>query len=932
MAELFLRTLEKAELFGLLEEGHAAQVSVVTPNRRLARALTGAFDRHQAERGRRAWEAADILPLSALAERLYDEACSAEGADPLPNLLTADQELALWERHIRHSSHGRNLLAISETAALACEAWSLAHAWHLMPALAGTAIDEDSAAFSDWAQRYAVHTKRAGLTERARLPQAVEQALHLTCVRKPALLVVWGFDILTPQQHALMRAFAARGVALARGQAGSKKGSAVLHACANAEEEIQFAVRWARTRFEAAQRAAHSAGNAPHGPAREQSVRAELPCIGIVIPDLALRRNLVRRTLQEILAPDLAAPDAGTRSLLFNVSLGEGLSAVPLIRHALEALSLGGRGMEFERISLVVRSPFLAGAETEAARRSTLDAALRRHARPELSLDVLLSLMRREDMPRAPLLAQRLIAYAEFRRSRLFSVQTTRSWGVTFSDALKLLGFPGERTLDSTEYQALAKWYEMLVRFARLDLVVAEIGFQEALGRLQRMANGNEFQPETPEAPIQVLGVLEAAGMEFDHLWVSGLTDATWPLHPRANPFIPFAAQRAAGAPNASPAETLSLARRLTAGWLDAAGETVLSFALREADQDLKPSALIAGSAAAALAPPVFSTWRDAIRSRGAAMPLAAVDDPAPPAAIRSVRGAGISLLKNQAACPFRAFARHRLAAQPMHEPHTGLDPMERGTLVHAALAAAWREIQTRADLDVLDDGELAAVVARAAEWALARGPGYGAPELRGRFGRIEHARLSRLTRGWLEYERVSRAGFPGYRVAELEARHEVEIGGLTLSVRLDRVDETTDGERIVIDYKTGSARLPSILRARLDEPQLPLYLNSVEPAAGAVAFAQIRAEGMQFVGLARAEGLLPGVSTPQKAERRSGAQADWPAQRVFWQNELEQLARAYLEGRAEVDPKRRGATCRECDLHALCRIAQRSQVAGEID
>ena len=65
--------------------------------------------------------------------------------------------------------------------------------------------------------------------------------------------------------------------------------------------------------------------------------------------------------------------------------------------------------------------------------------------------------------------------------------------------------------------------------------------------RVKRLAAQTLFQPEAPDVPIQVLGVLESAGLEFDHLWVMGLTDEAWPIPARPNPFIPVALQRAAG-------------------------------------------------------------------------------------------------------------------------------------------------------------------------------------------------------------------------------------------------------------------------------------------------------------------------------------------------------------------------------------------------
>ena len=66
--------LAKPELFARLAAGAAAQSTVVTPNRRLAQALAREFDAFQMQKGLKVWEAPDILPFSAFAARLYEEA------------------------------------------------------------------------------------------------------------------------------------------------------------------------------------------------------------------------------------------------------------------------------------------------------------------------------------------------------------------------------------------------------------------------------------------------------------------------------------------------------------------------------------------------------------------------------------------------------------------------------------------------------------------------------------------------------------------------------------------------------------------------------------------------------------------------------------------------------------------------------------------
>ncbi len=884
-----LPELAKDDLFARLAAGHAAGITVVTPNRRLAQVLATEFDRRQLAAGRTAWETADILPYPAFVERCYEDALYSELAPSLPLLLTSEQEQGLWEERVSTYPGASPLLAVPETAALAREAWELAHAWRLVEHLGAPPFSADAEAFFAWSRDYAERTARASLTDRARLPELVSHALGHASVKKPRLLVAFGFDAVTPQQDAFLTALAANGVKLASCRTPRREANAIRVAAADARDEIRRAAHWARARLEA------------NPDAR----------IAIAVPDLAVRKHALRRALAETLDP------GGTAEVpAYNISLGDPLTDRALVAHALAALELGGREIDFERASLVMRSPFIARAETELARRAAVDARLRRRAEPYVTLERLAS-----QVDAAPELARTLDEYAAFRKSRLFGAQLPSDWARAFSDALTLLGFPGERSLDSAEYQTLKKWHDVVARLAGLDRTAPKLGFAAALGRLRRMAQDTLFQPETPDVPIQVLGVLEAAGMVFDHLWVMGLSDEAWPMPARANPFVPLALQRRAAVPNATPAAALELARQRTAEWLSGAAEVVLSHPRREGDRDLAPSPLVAHVSAGTPDAPDYPTWRAAIHQTAKVEHLA--DARAPEFAAGQPARGGAGLLKAQGACPFRAFARYRLGAAGVEAPHAGLDARERGMLLHRMLAAVWRELKTKQVLDALTPAELATRLAAAAEEAIASERRGRPATLAGRFADLEKARLMRIARAWLDLER-ERGDFTAVQVEEKRA---VAIGPLALELRLDRVDETADGARIVIDYKTGKVALAGIVEPRPDEPQLPLYVVGAEPDATAAAFAQVAADGMRFVGLARTADALPGLKTPADA----GAEPTWTAQVAFWRAELERLANEFASGHAAVDPKRRPQTCRECDLHALCRIHERdARAAGE--
>jgi len=420
-----------------------------------------------------------------------------------------------------------------------------------------------------------------------------------------------------------------------------------------------------------------------------------------------------------------------------------------------------------------------------------------------------------------------------------------------------------------------------------------------------------------------VLGILEAAGLEFDHLWVMGLTDEAWPIPARPNPLIPVALQRAAGVPESSGTSSLDLDRRITERWLRAAGEVVLSHAQREEDRELVASPLIrevAESSPEELALPSYETFRDAIRR--ARREEHVFDSRAPAIAQSAASSGGTSVFGDQAACPFRGFARHRLDAEGLEAPPPGPDARDRGTLVHAMLAKVWTELKSKARLDVISDPDLDALLAEAADTAIGRLQWSRPDALAGRFAKLERERLAQLGRAWLEQERKR----PAFEVAEIEKKQTVSLGGLTVNAKLDRLDRLQGGAHAILDYKTGEASIAGWLGARPDEPQLPLYAVTSGTDVAAVAFARVRAgEKRPFRGIARKKGLIPDVDTlaEQRLHAAKGYRS-WDELLSGWRRELEALGREFASGEARVAPKDGLATCTYCDVKPFCRIYER--------
>ena len=893
----------KAEVFVRLAEGLQAGVTVVTPNRRLALALKREFDDAQAGRGLAVWESADVLPFDAFVARAHQDALYSDSVTAVPLLLTPAQEQQLWEEAIDASEWGGVLLATARTAGQCREAWQLAYAWRIAGALGAWDGNEDAQAFAAWSRAYAQRCARDGNTDAARLPDVVMALLQQKLLRKPKLLVAFAFDILTSQQRDYFAACEQAGVEVRACGPAQRTASPRRLACASASEELERAAKWARARLEAG-----------------ADVR-----IGIVVPDLDRRRKEVMHIFSRVLVPGWNPPGAEPALPYFNVSLGIPLTEYPLVHAALAILELAHGETEFAVASRLIRSPFVAGADSEMTQRARLDAALRKRAPVRLTLPKLLGLIESAGAD-CPLLAQRLGALFAYAKEHVAGSRSPQDRARQFSALLEAVGFPGDRALDSNEFQTRAKFHDTLGEFARLERVAPRFTYAQALARLRRLCADTLFEPESGAAPIQVLGIFEAAGLEFDHLWVSGLTDEAWPLAARPNPFIPAALQKKAGIPQAAVELSLARDKYITGAWFGAAGEVLVSYPLREKDRDLVMSPLIAAVPAGtweALAVPDRPRYRDVIHRARALESV--VDGVAPALFVTAVRG-GSRVLADQAACPFRAFARHRLGAQPMEMPAPGLNAADRGMLVHALLRFIWDRLKSKAALDSIPPGELDEVIENAAVAAIVEVSEKRPGVLVGRFAQLERERLAGLAREWLAVEKQR----PNFEVVASEDQRELEVAGLSFRGRIDRLDRLAGdagaGGYALIDYKTGSASVADWLGERPDDPQLPLYAINAHEDIAAVVFAKLRVGAMKFDGLARGEKLVPGVATLGKSRIKLAKRyASWNELVAGWKQELEALGRGFASGDARVAPKRLFKTCEYCDLQPLCRVHERA-------
>jgi probable DNA repair protein len=422
---------------------------------------------------------------------------------------------------------------------------------------------------------------------------------------------------------------------------------------------------------------------------------------------------------------------------------------------------------------------------------------------------------------------------------------------------------------------------------------------------------------KSANAPIQIMGVRESAGLRFSHCRVLGMNDDIWPPSPRPTAFIPLRLQRQAGVTAALPERFLGQVREQTARLFLAAEDLIFTCSASDGDRELLPSPMLS-SLELSDKPTLqhgaihFLAGRDRPRLQHLDDTQAtAVEDD------ETVHG-GTSVISLQSACPFRAFAELRLKASQPESVEHGVRALDRGNLIHTAMEHLWKEIKTHERLMALSDSALRDLLHEVIGKALEKQTSLGTRRIADHLVEAERECMLLLLNEWIQIEK---ARLP-FEVKDCEAQENISVAGLKLSMRADRIDTLSDGSELLIDYKSGKKSVADWMSLRPSEPQIPLYLQARDTNLRAVAFAVLRRGESHFAGLRDDDVPIDELAfAAEYLAKREIEEHDWAALRLRWTSILEGLAKEFLSGHAAVRPRDGADTCKWCKLSAFCRI-----------
>lgn len=824
----------------------------LTPNRRLARHL-------------------HAIPLATWLENCWRE-CNDQRA-----LLNSHQERLLWQQIIEEIL-GKEFNGIASTI---MEAYELVTNWQLNIAnwngyeLYESYESEDIIIFKRLNKKFEEYCRTNNLVTTCKLPSLLLPYLQDYNLK----ITLSSFDEYSPQFQTLIDNLKNLNYQIYHNDSNNYKNSKLNTIGFDKQcDEITTVARWAKKLI-------------------TSNPKISIGVIAINLKDL---RSEIIRIFNNVLG--------GEEN--FNISAGAVFSSLPIISSALELLVLiPSEPFELKKISKILLSPYIHGAEVEKSNRAIFDFKLHSLGQIQFRLSDIEFLAKKYSI-NIPILINILQSahdiFTQVKNKKLCH----SDWIKIFIQILQILGWPSENNLTDYESEAIKRFTELLDEFALTDLIARKTYMIQALHTLRSIADQTIFQPiQKTESQINILGYLEAAGINFDYLWVIGLDQESWPTSSTPNPFIPIKVQKKFALPHSSAQRELHFCTTLINRFKRSAREVIFSYVKQIEDRVIGPSSLIADiqeicisnldlAAYTPLAKEIYNSKKLVVTD---------TDDYSFTPISNEVIYGGSRLIELQSLCPFRAFVEFRLTTKELKQFEPGISKLKRGILIHATLEEFWKKVKTHQNLCKYNQDDLHNLIIKSIEYALNK------ENLSQNLYLLEKKCLIRLLTRWLEIEKNR----PPFEVIATEKIVQTTLGTLQISLRIDRIDRLENGNLLIIDYKTGK-KLPAVFDwfgVRPKNPQLPLYCVASGEAQG-LAFAQINIESIKFKNIGLDE-LAFGLRTADENNFKNNI--NWQGLIEYWQEILTNLTKDFVSGIATPKPLS-PEVCKQCEFGIICR------------
>jgi ATP-dependent helicase/nuclease subunit B len=541
--------------------------------------------------------------------------------------------------------------------------------------------------------------------------------------------------------------------------------------------------------------------------------------------------------------------------------------------------------------------------------------------------------------------------------------------GMSLSDylnKLEYLGFPvkGIENLLTLQQAPAADWIKALKQIwkecsfpvfqgeTRTTDALAQQHLDELIYNLEQSTGGITFNAaeilswfaflaekitialKTPETTgIQVIHIDQSQGLAFDHIWVVGLHGEVMPGSRKNWPFMD--PEEAKKMPESSVEQKWNSAKNRLSEIFASAPEISLSRAdSRGSNLPYLPCRIISDQQSSQNNL-VVDMWNDPMpefsRLQWLQMSVKGFEQEKYKTVsytpklkpCLSDQEWSVTQIADLFICPFRFMCLYLFGIKKLEDPEAGIDPRERGLVLHNILNRFVVYITDKLPHWYTDLKKSEELLSKIAEQQLNKQPDTV-------FWRAEKIRLlgdsgeKGILLEWLEQE-AERTKHGKLRFKRTEAEfNNLQLETLRLKGRIDRIDYSNNHEYIIWDYKSGNIPKSGDVLNTLKAPQLPLYALAVQQGLVQGIIINKASLSVGYIQLKKA------ADVKLSLIKNKSTSIDWQQRMQGWLKTAEQRLYEPQNGVFNVLPfsedkpvsfLRANNECKYCEFSNLCHI-----------
>jgi RecB family exonuclease len=857
---------------------------ILTSGGRLARQLRHGFRLHQKQKGRKGWLRPEILSLNAWVEKTWQETWPEEVR---PSNLRI---LRLWEEAVKEGDVPEGLTADIQLYQILNETYQ-ARIRNKVPS-----TEDYVHPLITWRdeviKRFEVLLNEQGLIHSAHLPLRVLRDLANGPTFLPEKIFLTGFEFPAPIERDLLQVLRSRYGAVYYSTHSLVDPILKAVSFPNQEEEVYWL---AEQILEAAQ-------------------QTPLHRIGLVVPAFAQYAPSLAAAFQELIGPTM-----NEQGGCYNISLGQPLWKQPLVQAGILPLRFMLEGQSRTLFLSLILSPFYLRWKGHRPELAQADGLWRKQG-VDKGLEALISCLGQSNFREEYLMKGGDLPLEDLLMPFQIKEQSGGDWVKALLQCWKMLGFPA---IEGPGEEGFYRHFLEILQGMADDLRSTPLEGTQFFAWLKYLlmeALVNE--PGHEQAGLQIVGLIEARGLAFDHLFLAGLSKGSLPQAVRTFPFLtPEERRMVQGATFKS---QFDFAQAAFAHLRTVAPQMTLTRPEEDQGDPLPPSPLWPEGAEKKGRNIWTSPGRVWMRAEWLRQTRNGNQKVVPSSPLEDfpvkhfVRPSTLSVtaLETFLSCPFKFFSRQVLALNPLEEILIGITPLEKGDVLHSILAQLTKTIRQKDGY--FQEGEaLYPLIAQCVKAVLLNKSGdpHWLLEQKRLLG--EDADLGGLLGAWMTDERERWEKGWRWEKEEISFNNlRLPSWGLPLRGRIDRIDRNENSsEAYCWDYKTG--RLPGSkdISKNFLAAQLPIYLLALKTAPDLLEKGYQKAKA-GYIGL-KSEGEFR-VQEPFKDSE------EWEACLLEWEKVVGDTEMEILSGRFPADPKpkprghEQGA-CHHCPYLCLC-------------